>query len=288
MQVDIGAMIRTEPACIAACNFYYCTAGPFQTELSPLKRAEVSVLPGPSAPTHAELIKKSSTLPAKLDHNLQMILPEQSDDDEADTGMGTSRTARRQGGRGVNLQSMSEIVSLGEFPSFGNFRCISATKLIPRPHYSASALWCSLGVTIRWFFLNDLLLYKYLNKITLAEHLGAQFYRISAGGGASHSSVTHRRTGSGTAGGPMYLGYCLRPYPAPRGNYAVDTDKKTAVKLRRDGESGWCISRHSGTHVSWVQSCPLRCRILSFNSTLFVRNTNGYVLSPLENSKRSR
>uniref|UniRef100_A0A914R4W8 Uncharacterized protein n=1 Tax=Parascaris equorum TaxID=6256 RepID=A0A914R4W8_PAREQ len=31
----------------------------------------------------------------------------------------------------------------------------------------------------------------------------------------------------------MYSGYCLRPYPASRGNYAVDYSKKANVKMRK-------------------------------------------------------
>lgn len=32
----------------------------------------------------------------------------------------------------------------------------------------------------------------------------------------------------------MYSGYCLRPFPAARGNYAVDYSRKTNVKLRKE------------------------------------------------------
>lgn len=34
----------------------------------------------------------------------------------------------------------------------------------------------------------------------------------------------------------LYSGYCLRPYPPPRGNFAVDFSKKSAVRLRKGGK----------------------------------------------------
>ncbi|VDK43633.1 unnamed protein product, partial [Gongylonema pulchrum] len=35
----------------------------------------------------------------------------------------------------------------------------------------------------------------------------------------------------------IYSGYCLRPFPAARGNYAVDYSRKTNVKLRKESSS---------------------------------------------------
>jgi hypothetical protein len=34
---------------------------------------------------------------------------------------------------------------------------------------------------------------------------------------------------------PRYSGYCLRPFPPPRGNYAIDFGKKSTIKMRREG-----------------------------------------------------
>ncbi|CAG9533514.1 unnamed protein product [Cercopithifilaria johnstoni] len=36
----------------------------------------------------------------------------------------------------------------------------------------------------------------------------------------------------------MYSGYCLRPFPAARGNYAVDYSRKTNIKLRKEIAQG--------------------------------------------------
>ncbi|VDN02276.1 unnamed protein product [Thelazia callipaeda] len=36
----------------------------------------------------------------------------------------------------------------------------------------------------------------------------------------------------------MYSGYCLRPFPAARGNYAVDYSRKTNIKLRKEVSQG--------------------------------------------------
>ncbi|EFO26332.2 hypothetical protein LOAG_02156 [Loa loa] len=36
----------------------------------------------------------------------------------------------------------------------------------------------------------------------------------------------------------MYSGYCLRPFPAARGNYAVDYSRKTNIKLRKEISQG--------------------------------------------------
>lgn len=35
----------------------------------------------------------------------------------------------------------------------------------------------------------------------------------------------------------MYSGYCLRPFPASRGNYAVDYSRKANIKLRKESSS---------------------------------------------------
>ncbi|VDM45004.1 unnamed protein product [Toxocara canis] len=55
----------------------------------------------------------------------------------------------------------------------------------------------------------------------------------------------------------MYSGYCLRPYPASRGNYAVDYSRKANVKMRKGASQieqedafllkiieGYCSSSH--------------------------------------------
>lgn len=98
-----------------------------QTDLSPLKKAQVSMMPSPTQPAHAELVKKTG-----FDHDLQMIVPEADD--------------------------MSDIDSA-------------------------------------------------------------------------------RRPQSGTKKPRLYSGFCLRPYPPPRGNFAVDFGKKSAVRLRKGGKS---------------------------------------------------
>uniref|UniRef100_A0A915Q5B2 Rho guanine nucleotide exchange factor 6/7 coiled-coil domain-containing protein n=1 Tax=Setaria digitata TaxID=48799 RepID=A0A915Q5B2_9BILA len=36
----------------------------------------------------------------------------------------------------------------------------------------------------------------------------------------------------------LYSGYCLRPFPASRGNYAVDYSRKTSIKLRKEISQG--------------------------------------------------
>lgn len=46
----------------------------------------------------------------------------------------------------------------------------------------------------------------------------------------------------------MYSGYCLRPYPAARSNYAVDYSRKTNVRLRKEGK-----------YFDFLFKCLLQC-----------------------------
>ncbi|VDK64504.1 unnamed protein product [Onchocerca ochengi] len=92
----------------------------------------------------------------------------------------------------------------------------------------------------------------------------------------------------------MYSGFCLRPFPAARGNYAVDYSRKTNIKLRKEISQGdqedafllrivegyssttLPIKRgHNGTQSSSVHECDAPQLIVAENEKMFVEEVIG-------------